>query len=472
MRNLRPVPELAERACIYIRQSVERDDSISAELQEIACRDYATTHGYDVVDVVVDLGKTGRTTNRRQINAVVDKVTTGEYAVILVWKWSRVSRSRTDWAILADRVAVAGGRIESATEPIDTATASGRFARGVMTEYAAFQSEQIGEQWAEVHRRRFNMGLSPNGAYPWGWIGDKDTLTPDPETAPAVQELYRRYIAGDGWTRLAKWLNESGHLSPRGKAWTQTTVRSLLDCPIHAGYVTYHGEIRDGAHEGIITRQEWELYRSLRAKRLTPKKQRMSDYLLSSLVVCHCGQKRSGKITRNRRRDGHIAELYSYACYSNPHPKMSILTRYVDETIGEWVKTEAAKPATIPPERSTKTEITRLSREITELEKQLVKATRHLYAEVISEAAYRATREEIEAEQAVLQRALEEAKLSITQSPTLYLSGKEQLIASWDVLTFDERQSIVRAAIETVTINPDRTVTIVSKWGSISVMEV
>ncbi len=34
----------------------------------------------------------------------------GRADVIVVWRWSRVSRNRLDWAVAVDRVKTAGGR--------------------------------------------------------------------------------------------------------------------------------------------------------------------------------------------------------------------------------------------------------------------------------------------------------------------------------------------------------------------------
>lgn len=47
------------RAVIYVRQSVARVDSISLELQESACREYARNRGYTVTHVCADCGVSG-----------------------------------------------------------------------------------------------------------------------------------------------------------------------------------------------------------------------------------------------------------------------------------------------------------------------------------------------------------------------------------------------------------------------------
>jgi site-specific DNA recombinase len=63
-----------------------------------------------------------------------------EADVIVVWRWSRVSRNRLDWAVAVDRVEAVGGRLDSATEPFDVRTPTGRFARGTLAKFATYAS--------------------------------------------------------------------------------------------------------------------------------------------------------------------------------------------------------------------------------------------------------------------------------------------------------------------------------------------
>ena len=70
---------------------------------------------------------------------------------IVVWKWSRLARNRRDWAVAVDTIEAAGGRPESSTETVDTITSTGRLARGMLAEIAAFESDRIGDGWREAH---------------------------------------------------------------------------------------------------------------------------------------------------------------------------------------------------------------------------------------------------------------------------------------------------------------------------------
>ncbi|WP_449278038.1 recombinase family protein [Leucobacter sp. GX24907] len=465
--HLRAVPAVAPRAVLYLRQSVARDDSISIELQEIAGRDYCAAHGYEVVAIEVDEGISGRTwVKRPAVQRVMEMIEQRAADVIVLWKWSRLSRNRRDWAVAADRVDVAGGRIESATEPIDTGTASGRFARGVMTEYAAFQSEQIGEQWAEVRARRFSLGLPPTGSVPWGWVSKKTHIEPHPDRAPHVVQMYRMYLdEGRGFTYISAHLNRVGANTINGRDWIPATVRKLLDSPIHAGYVEYHGEVKSGAHDGIISEGDWARYQRMRRDRHVPMKPRVSKHLLSSMVVCHCGRKRYGNTAVSR----HDPETFysSYVCPSTvPHPPQAktIATWRVDDAVVRAAKSKNVR-ADLTASETPRTDLEAIAREIVAAERRLVTLTGHLVSGLVPEAAYRATRDKLEAELTRLQADLGLAERDHAIDPSHYLTGLERIAEEWDTLQVEEKQALLRTVIDSVTIYPERRGVIQWAWG-------
>ncbi len=51
----------------------------------------------------------------------------------------------------------------------------------------------------------------------------------DPEQAAIVRLIYEKFLAGDGYSTIAKYLMENGILTPAGKEkWCETTIRSIL----------------------------------------------------------------------------------------------------------------------------------------------------------------------------------------------------------------------------------------------------
>jgi site-specific DNA recombinase len=338
--RLAAVPDTPPRAVLYLRQSTYREESISLELQETAGRDYCARHGYQVVDVLADPGISGRTWKRPAVQRAMTMLEDHDVDVVVLWRWSRLSRNRKDWALAADRADVAGGRIESATEPNDV-TAAGRFARGVMTELAAFESERIGEQWKEVQGRRAAAGLPHSGRPRFGYVRDPGTGTygPDPVTGPVLADLYARYLAGAGLVALTKHLRDTGLGSPySGKPLTHRGVACLLDAGFGAGLLHVHSEFIAGSHEPVIDDTTWREYRRERARRATipPRLRGIAASPLSGVARCTtCGsrlalQRRAGTSTRMR--------CSTRECTA----QVSVLASRVETCVLEWLPTVAA----------------------------------------------------------------------------------------------------------------------------------
>lgn len=304
-RRLAAVPTSrpdAPRAVLYLRQSISREDSISLELQETAGREYAERSGYRIVGVEADPGISGRTWDRPAVQRVMGMVEASDVDVVIVWKWSRLSRSRRDWAIAIDRIESMGGRLESATEPVDATTATGRFTRGMLAEMAAFESDRIGEVWREVHQRRLRNGVPASGGARWGYLLEDGAYRPDPQTSPLLAEAYRRAADGHGMREIVAWLNDQGARTLAGGLFTRDRVTRILDSGFAAGKLVRRtrragASLRgipqlswvDGRQEPIISEGTWQAYLAIRTARARPVG-RSTTYLLSGMLTCgDCG---------------------------------------------------------------------------------------------------------------------------------------------------------------------------------------
>jgi DNA invertase Pin-like site-specific DNA recombinase len=342
------------RAALYLRQSTFKEESISLELQERACRDYAVGQGYDVVAVESDPGISGRTWKRPGIAKVMDLVEAREADIIILWKWSRLSRSRLDWAVAADKVETYGGRIESATEQVDVSTSTGRLARGMLTEFAAFESERIGDTWKETHARRIRNGLPHHGLPRFGYSYTKaGGYVPDEASAPVLRELYLRFTAGATLRELGAYAASDGFEPETG--WREGTLRRILDRGFGAGYVWSKGEHVKGAHEAVISEDEWLQYRARRDARGGRPRAEASDYAYSGLVRCPCGGRMAGAAIK---RNG--VTYQRYICIigqqKGTHKASTVSDRYVEEAVVAWLSQIAAevdaKASTLEPPKA------------------------------------------------------------------------------------------------------------------------
>lgn len=436
------------RAVAYIRVSDEGgrgDDMMSPQIQMAAIRDHCDRRGHTIVEVLEDIDLTGRFWRRRQVEQAVKMIESHTADVIVVWKISRVARNRLDWNIAVDRVEVAGGRLESATEPFDTATSAGRFARGMLAELAAYESEVIGDGWTSAHRQRHERGLPVNGKVPFGWVRGKPP-TPDPVTAPVVRDLYGRWLAGESFRRLALWL-QPRFPTRTGVPWHPTVVRYLLDNPWHAGYVVYRGDVRRGAHEPIIGADLWEQYQAARRDSRRVGRHATSAYLLSGLVRCGvCGHAMTG-------HPGGGQPLYqcAHARAVAGHTHRGVSARWLEGVVMRRVA-EVAAEVDAEEVAATPDEGPGLRLRIAELDRHLAVLTGHLVSGLVPESAYAAARDQIVADRGRLLAELQGCQ----DRAALALSGPEarSLLAEWPTFGLTRRQALLRRLVRVVRVWP------------------
>jgi site-specific DNA recombinase len=455
---MKPAPRPATtRAILYLRQSVAREDSISLELQEVAGRDYCERRGYTVVGVESDPGISGRTWKRPAVQRVMTAIEAHDADVIVLWKWSRLSRSRLDWAVAVDRVESCGGRIESATEPLDTTTASGRFARGMLAEFAAFESERIGDVWRESHARRRRVGLPAQGGDRFGYVREGNTFTPDETTGPLLAEMFRRYNSGQGFTRIAAWMNDV-----HSEAWDRSRVTRLLDSGFGAGQIV-HGRGKNavyhpGIHEPVIELREWDEYRARRAQAPAPPRTVEPVYLLSGLVKCgDCGSPMHAyNASGNGPGSGYICSRWVRAkmgrCVST---RRHIAERAVTDWLSEWAEQMTAANVANDAEAARRVvklaDRDRLARRLHRLTADLGNLA-SLYAQgKLSEVAYEAGAAKMQSDIDLLSKRLTETP---SLPPVVEVGRMLDALELWDRVDVAARREVLRQIVRRVVVHP------------------
>lgn len=448
-----PKPAPVVRAVLYLRQSTYREESISLELQETAGRDYANRMGYTVVAVEADPGISGRTWNRPAVQRVMQMVEAREVDVIVLWKWSRLSRSRLDWAVAVDKVESIGGRIESATEPLDTTTSTGRFARGMLTEFAAFESERIGDTWKEAQARRAAHGLPHGGHKRFGYDYTKgEGYTPNPVEAPLLGEMYRRYIGGESIYSLVLYLNQRGIRTTRGAKWNDINLRRLLDTGFAAGLFTYNGEKRDGAQEPIISREEWDAYQAARQRRRPSRRGERSPHLYSGLVWCWCGAKMHVCGSSN----GRVSYRCDAAYNQRAHDAGYVSDTRLHEAVNAWLDAqrswvdpglEKKLGERKPPKQVDR--VAKLNRELIKLDARMDTLTDKLVDAGIPQSAYERARDRILSDRQEVEAELVQARAEEQRAPVRIMPA---LLETWGTLPTHRKREMLKAVIARIVV--------------------
>ncbi|MFJ3393904.1 recombinase family protein [Leifsonia aquatica] len=468
-RRAEAAAEQPLRAVLYLRQSISKEESISLALQESAGREYCRSRGYAVVAVEEDPGISGRTWKRPGVQRVMQLIERGDADVIVLWKWSRLSRARLDWAIAVDKVESAGGRIESATEPLDTTTAAGRLARGMLAEFSAFESERIGDVWKETHDRRLARGLPARGGDRFGYVRVDGGYAPHPEQASIVVELYRRYTEEDhGLSRLTAWLNSSGVPGPRGNAWSLTSVKSVLNSGFAAGYNATNMRSQQptyvpGAHPPLITEERWQAYLARRDRAPRPSGHVTAKSVLAGLIRCgDCG----GPMVSKPRPVDHRTTAPGYACglYSTHRDGRRFVSCYQRDAVAavrDWVFALAddvdvfadLERALAPREVTPINDATTVERRLTKARGSLGALTVKWVDGKVTDEAYHAAAARLQSEITRLQ-----AQEVPPPAPTLTAAAVRELAVgtreAWEQGTPHELRTLLQSLIAHVTVLP------------------
>lgn len=228
---------------IYVRQSLEKDGSLSLDTQKDTCKTVLSDKEIKNLEIFEDEGYSGKNTNRPSINRLIAKVEKDEVAKIVVYKLDRISRNISDFYRLYETMERHDCQFVSATESFDTGSSMGKAMMGILAVFAQMERENIQKRVKDNYYDRIEKrGTWPGGPAPFGFINAKTseslpTLVPNPEELPAVEYLFQHY-SNDLQTSLgglAKKLFEKGYRAHKRKDgyFDNVTISRILKNPVY-----------------------------------------------------------------------------------------------------------------------------------------------------------------------------------------------------------------------------------------------
>jgi DNA invertase Pin-like site-specific DNA recombinase len=498
----------------YIRVSTYYEEKISPDIQRSAIKAWADRNNAEITEWIYDLDVSGRKM-KRQIRTALKFVEDRAARGIAVWRYSRFGRSRHANAVYLSQLEAVGGRLASATEAADTRTAFGRLQMGMAFKFAEYESDRIGEQWAETREHRRAAGLPATGGKRWGYIWHRRQLDEDAgvihrewyepdDISRVVTQLHERVAEGESMGSVTQWCGVNGYLGTRGKPWLQSGLTRYMDSGWAAGWIRYHPDDCDcppkdpdsnrsrgmncpnriwvpGAHEPIVPEDVWEAYKEKREQaRNTPSGNRKPAYALSGLMRCgRCGGTASaaggatygaGKVLI--KKPGYMfrcSKMKDNRTCDGVYVLRSLAEDAVLKRLAEWSAAIEAEAATIPKQQGEEVDTPRdrlkaarknLRDQLTEIQVLLDRQTDLVTRGVIPEDSYKRERdrltkdqEDVTAELAELEARTEEDEAQ----PADYQPIMRGLIDRWDITPVETRRSLLRTMLRGVWAYPKYT---------------
>ena len=282
----------------YVRVSKvgtrEIDDLRSPDIQRRAIEGLAEREGFDVEWLNPQVNVSGAKADRQVLMDAVDRVERGELAGIAVAKLDRLSRLAPRQRIeLFERIegdrGEKPGRVRSATEHHDPTTARGRWMRDQFLGLARLQWEEAQEGFASAVEVAIGNGCHAHAPFGYrkparddGRVARGKPLVVVSAEAEVVHELFGRRARGVSWSELARWADTTGVPPRRGERWTRRAIENIVHNRAYLGEARYGEHAQPGAHDAIVTIDEFETANAARGVRPP----RGEAALLSGLVRC------------------------------------------------------------------------------------------------------------------------------------------------------------------------------------------
>src|SRR5665213_2243915 len=300
----------AVRCAIYTRVSTESGldqefNSLDAQYDAASAYIKSQAHaGWTMIRPRYDDGGySGGSTDRPDLQRLLDDIRARKLDVIVVYKVDRLTRSLADFAKLVELFDAHGVSFVSVTQQFNTSTSMGRLTLNVLLSFAQFEREVTSERIRDKIAASKRKGLWVGGNLPLGYEMRDGKIAVVEEQAETVRSIYRRYLELGSVNELVRDLKErnirtksrllSTGATRGGIPFGRGALYYLLGNHFYIGEVKYKNEILPGEQPPIMDRA---LFEAVRQKSLAQWSHRTvtrskADHLLSGLLFDDAGHR-------------------------------------------------------------------------------------------------------------------------------------------------------------------------------------
>ena len=311
------------KAVIYARFSSDKQTDDSIEAQVRACREYAATNGFTVVDVYSDeaiSGKGSKTAMRAQYQKMLRDCDRGIFQTILIHKYDRVARNLGEHVNLEKKLHDKNIELVAVAQNFGSSNEA-KIMRTLTWAMSEYYLDNLSDEVKKGHKETALRGLHNGGYAPFGYDVVNQQYVVNEFEAEYIKRIFRAAANREGFSGILREMEERGVKGKRGKTIKYTQLYEMLRNIKYTGTYVYYpqggkcGEGRtadnviriENAHPAIIDMNLFQEVQTIMGERKQTGKK--AGYLCSGLVYCECGSKMHGIRTE---RKGH--EYFNYYC--------------------------------------------------------------------------------------------------------------------------------------------------------------
>lgn len=231
-------------AAIYVRVSTEEQarEGFSLAAQEDTLKNYSSALGYEIYSIYKDEGKSAKDIKHRPaMRQLLEDAENKHFSAIFIYKLDRFSRSLKDLILTIEKLKEWGIDFVSLQDKIETASASGKLMFHIISAFAEFERNIIGERTIFGMERKSKEGGATTKP-PFGYKMVDKLLLLDQENVNKVKQIYEEFLNND--ISLNKLSKKYG--------FTVNGLKKVLQNRTYLGEVKFAGKTNKGIHCPII----------------------------------------------------------------------------------------------------------------------------------------------------------------------------------------------------------------------------
>jgi DNA invertase Pin-like site-specific DNA recombinase len=298
------------RCAIYTRVSTEHGldqefNSLDAQYDAASAYIKSQAHaGWTLIrSRYDDGGYSGGSTDRPDLQRLLEDIRSRKIDVIVVYKVDRLTRSLADFAKLVELFDAHGVSFVSVTQQFNTTTSMGRLTLNVLLSFAQFEREVTSERIRDKIAASKRKGLWVGGPLPLGYQMNDGKVAVVEDEAERVRLIFRRYLELGGVNALVRDLREQNIRTKQrplatgvtrgGVPFGRGSLFYLLRNRFYIGEVEYKDEILPGEQPAIMDRALFDAVQHRLTEQWTNRTtiRSASQHLLTGLLFDDAGHR-------------------------------------------------------------------------------------------------------------------------------------------------------------------------------------
>jgi DNA invertase Pin-like site-specific DNA recombinase len=261
------------KCAVYTRKSTEEgleQQFNTLDAQREACEAFILSQkheGWVVLPTAYDDGGfTGGNMDRPGLARLMVDIRDHKVDVVVVYKVDRLTRSLSDFAKIVETFDGQGVSFVSVTQQFNTTNSMGRLTLNVLLSFAQFEREVSAERVRDKIAASRKKGMWMGGSVALGYDVKDKRYVINPEEAKTVRMVFELYLQLRSVRALQTELKLRGlRTKPRiiqgkqaGKVcFTRGHIYYVLNNRSYLGEAVHKGQSYPGAHEPIISLEQW-----------------------------------------------------------------------------------------------------------------------------------------------------------------------------------------------------------------------